>query len=147
MTFRIKSCGLAVLGIIVMQGAAAAQDSTHQHRDNTLAAQRRAALVLNHEFNAPIGEPVRVFLAKDVHYRAVVTGTSISLQIRPLRSSVQQPLVEPLLAGQSAAGESEYTITPRADAVYVFTTIGSPTGQIDQPVRLRVSVAPGGGPS
>ncbi|MGH7582789.1 MAG: hypothetical protein ACREL5_06145 [Gemmatimonadales bacterium] len=142
----IPGCAAAVLIAGVGILPAAAQDTTHHHVDSTLAQQRRAALVLNHEFNAPLGEPVRVFLAKGAHYRATVTGRSIALTVRPLFSSVQQPLVEPLLAGQSAADETEYTITPRADAVYVFTTVGSPNGRIDEPVRLRISVAPGGGP-
>ena len=119
---------LAAAAAIAVPVRAHAQDSTDADR-------RQSALVLDHTFNAPIGEPVRVFLAKDMTYHAEVQGTGIQLQLKPLLGSTQLPLVEPLLAGESAGSEAIYVVKPRADAVYVFTTIG---GDPMKPVNLRV---------
>ena len=106
-----------------------------QAQDSTDADRHQSALVLDHTFNAPVGEPVRVFLAKDVTYHAETQGTGIQLQLKPLLGSTPLPLIEPLLAGESAGSEAIYVVKPRADAVYVFTTIG---GDPMQPVNLRV---------
>lgn len=125
--------GLAVSAAVSAPKLAAAQDTT-------TAMNRDSALVLNHSFTSVIGEPIRVFLAKGVKYRATVTGSNIQLQLKTLESSKQQPLIEPLLAGQSAADETMYTITPHEDAIYVFTTIGGDPGM---PVRLQVRALPG----
>jgi hypothetical protein len=133
---RITGTFALLTAAVLTPVAARAQDSTDGQR-------HQAAMVLDHTFNAPVGEPVRVFMAKGVTYRAELEGTAIQLQLKPLLSSVQPPLIEPILGGESAAGESLYSITPRADAVYVFTTSGSPTGDMTRPVRLRVRVAPG----
>lgn len=104
-------------------------------QDSTDADRRQSALVLDHTFNAPVGEPVRVFLAKDVTYHAETQGTGIQLQLKPLLGSTPLPLIEPLLAGESAGSEAIYVVKPRADAVYVFTTVG---GDPMKPVNLRV---------
>lgn len=112
-----------------------AQDS----QDSTVAQRRDAATILDHTFNAPIGEPVRVFLAKDVTYRAEVQGTGIQLQLRTMLSSQQQPLIEPLLNGPSASGSTLYSIKPRVDAEYSITTIG---GDATQPVRIHLYAMP-----
>lgn len=133
-------------GWLVLLAAAALAPVAARAQDSTDLDRHSAALLLDHTFNAPVGEPVRVFLAKGVTYRAELEGESIQLTLKPLLSSVQPPLIEPILGGESAAGESLYSITPRADAVYVFTTSGAPTGDIAQPVRLRVRVAPGSKP-
>lgn len=105
------------------------------HAQGMTPAQRDSAMVLDHSFNAPVGEPVRVFLAKGVKYRAVVSGDGIQLVLRSVAGTVQQPLIEPFLAGQSAAHETTYNITPRADAEYEFVTNGGVAGTS---VSLRV---------
>ena len=119
---------LAVIAMLAVAAVAHAQDSTDADR-------RQAALVLDHTFTAPIGEPIRVFLAKDMTYHAETTGNGIRLQLRPLLGSTPQPLLEPLLAGQSAGSESIYIVKPRADAVYEFVSAG---GDATRPVNLRV---------
>lgn len=124
----IRYLALAGLGTIAVAAVARAQDSTDADR-------RQAAIVLDHTFTAPIGEPIRVFLAKDVTYHAETTGNGIQLQLRPLLGSTPMPLLEPLLAGQSAGGESIYIVKPRADAVYEFVSAG---GDATRPVNLRV---------
>jgi hypothetical protein len=106
-----------------------------QTSDSTDLQRRNAALVLDHNFTGSVNEPIRVFLAKDMTYHAETTGNGIQLQLKPLLGSTQLPLLQPLTSGLSAAGGSIYEIKPRADAVYVFTTIG---GDPQQPVNLRV---------
>ncbi|HEY3933966.1 MAG TPA: hypothetical protein VGL65_05045 [Gemmatimonadales bacterium] len=133
-------------GIFALLAAGTIAPAGARAQDSNDVQRHSAALVLDHTFNAPVGEPVRVFLAKGVTYRAELEGESIQLALKPLLSSVQPPLIEPILGGESAAGESLYSITPRADALYVFTTSGTPTGDLANPVRLRVRVAPGSKP-
>ncbi len=98
-------------------------------------AQRDSAMVLDHTFSTPIGEPVRVFLAKGVKYRAVVRGDKIQLVLRSVAGTVQQPLIEPFMAGESAGHETVYNITPRADAEYEFVANG---GQLGESVSIHV---------
>jgi hypothetical protein len=119
---------LATLGVIAVAAIAQAQDSTDADR-------RQAAIVLDHTFTGPVGEPIRVFLAKDVTYHAETSGNGIQLQLRPLLGSTPPPLLEPLLAGQSAGSESIYVVKPRADGVYEFVSAG---GDATRPVNLRV---------
>jgi len=57
------------------------------------------------------------------------------LQLKTLEASTQAPLIQPFLAGSGAGGTSIYEIKPRADAMYVFTTL---SGDAAQPVVLRV---------
>ena len=125
---------IATVAVTAIPSAARAQDST-------LAERREAAMVLDHTFNAPIGEPIRVFLAKGIKYRAEVQGSGLQLQLRPLLSSVQAPQLQSVLGGRtaSASGETLYTILPRADAEYLFITIG---GQMGSSVKLRVYAMP-----
>lgn len=110
-------------------------------QDSTLAQRREAAMVLDYTFNAPVGEPIRVFLAKGIKYRAEVQGTGLQLQLRPMESSVQAPQLQSLLGSRtgSASGETLYTILPRADAEYQFITVG---GQAGRSVKLRLYVLP-----
>lgn len=115
--------------------ASAAAPAAAQTRDSTTAERREAALLLDHTFTSTIGEPVRIFLARNTTYRAEIQGTGIRLQLKTLEASTQAPLIQPFLAGNSAGGSSIYEIKPRADAVYVFTTLG---GDAAQPVSLRV---------
>lgn len=117
---------------LIAPGRAVAQDSTVMDR-------RQAAMVLDHTWDSPIGEPVRVFLAKGMKYRVTVQGSGIQLGLRPLMSSTPAPLIQPLLAGSSAGDEKLYTVTPRADAEYQFETTGGSPGV---PVRLRVAALP-----
>lgn len=124
----LRYATLAFLASALAPVAARAQDSTDTDR-------RQAALVLDHTFTAPLGEPIRVFLAKDVTYHAETQGGGIRLQLRPLLGSTPVPLLEPLLAGRSAADESIYIVKPRADAVYEFVSAG---GDATRPVNLRV---------
>jgi len=116
--------------------------ATAQTRDSTPAARRQAALLLDHTFTAAIGEPIKVFLAKDMNYRVETQGTGIQLQLRPLELSLPTPLLSPLTGGTSAAGGSIYVVTPKADGVYEFISAG---GDPQQPVRLRVYAAPSKG--
>jgi hypothetical protein len=125
----LRYSSVAVLAAMAAPAVARAQDSTDADR-------RQAAIVLDHTFTAPVGEPVGVFLAKDATYHAEVQGNGIHLQLKPLLGSTPLPLIEPLLAGQSAGSESIYVVKPRADAVYVFTTVG---GDATRPVNLRVT--------
>jgi hypothetical protein len=106
-----------------------------QTSDSTDAQRRTAALVLDHNFTGAVNEPIRVFLAKDMTYHAETTGNGIQLQLKPLLGSTQLPLLQRVTSGMSAAGGTIYEIKPRADAVYVFTTVG---GDPQQPVNLRV---------
>jgi len=111
-----------------------AQDTTHV-QDST-AAMAQDARILDHTFNAALGEPVRVFLAKDVEYHVEISGSSIQLQLRPRDLTVQFPRVEPLLGGTSATGSSSYRVTPHADAEYEFVSVGGDPGK---PISLHVT--------
>lgn len=121
---------LAAVAALAAAGPLAAQDTT--------AARHDSAMVLDHTFTTPVGEPVRVFLAKDMPYRVVIEGTNIRLKLRPLSGAVAPPLIEPFLSGVSAAHETMWTVTPRADAVYEFTTSG---GALGTAITLRVYAA------
>jgi hypothetical protein len=124
----IRYLAWGTLATAAVAAVASAQDSTDADR-------RQAAIVLDHTFTGPVGEPIRVFLAKDVTYHAETSGNGIQLQLRPLLGSTPPPLLEPLLAGQSAGSESIYIVKPRADAVYEFVSAG---GDATRPVNLRV---------
>ena len=113
-----------------------------QTHDSTDLERREAAVVLDHTFTSNIGEPTRVYLAKGVIYRAEMAAGGLQLQLKPLMGSTERPLVQPLLAGRGAGGSSTYIITPRTDAVYVFTTLG---GDATRPVKLRVYAMPAKG--
>lgn len=121
------------LAIAAVPTVARAQDT------NAVAARAQGARVLDHTFNAAVGEPVRVFLAKDVKYRVEVDATNIQLQIRPINLSIQTPRVDPLLAGASATGMTMYTVTPHQDAEYEFISTG---GDAMRPVNLHVTAMP-----
>jgi hypothetical protein len=118
-------------------GAARAQDTTTHAQDTTALGRRQAALQIDYTFTIPVGEPMRIYLAKGVRYRAEVQGTGFQLQLRPMLSSVQAPRIDPILDNRagSASGEALYTIIPRADAEYQFITSG---GQAGYAVKLRV---------
>ena len=114
--------------------AIAAPTMAHAQKPPT-AAERDSAMVLDHTFNAPVGEPARVYLARGVKYRVVIRGNKIQLTLRSVAGTVQQPLIEPFMAGQSAAEETVYNVTPRADAEYEFITNG---GEAGAPISLHV---------
>ena len=128
-----------VLGYITLAAAVIAVAPAAVHaQDSTKAEQRAAAQVLDYTFNAPINEPVRLFLAKGTTYQAEVQGKGLRLGFRPLLGSTQLPGgLLPTMGSRvgSASGEMLYTITPRADAEYVITTVG---GQPGSSVELRV---------
>lgn len=112
-----------------------AQDSTH-------VVASDSALLIDHTFNAPAGEQIHVFLSRGTTYRAELHGQGLRLQLRPLLSSMQSPLVHSVLGTHttSASGETLYSIVPRADGEYLISTAGGDPGS---PVKLRMySVAP-----
>jgi hypothetical protein len=127
--------------LLVALAVAAVPVAAHA-QDTVTASRAQAARVLDHTFNAAVGEPVRVFLAKDVKYRVEIDGTNIQLQIRPLNLSIQTPRVDALLAGASAAGMTMYTVTPHEDAEYEFISTG---GDAMRPVNLHVTAMPAKG--
>ncbi len=89
-----------------------------------------------HTFTIPVGETVRAYLAKGTTYRAELDGQNVGLSIRPMESSMQRPLIEKTLAGTSASGTLEYTITTYATGEYEFFT----TGGALEPLILHLSV-------
>ncbi|HEY4320300.1 MAG TPA: hypothetical protein VGM77_03895 [Gemmatimonadales bacterium] len=121
------------LAVAAVPTVARAQDTS------SVAARAQAARVLDHTFNAAVGEPVRVFLAKDVKYRVEVDGTNIQLQLRPINLSIQTPRVDPMFSGASATGMTMYTVTPHQDAEYEFISTG---GDAMRPVNLHVIALP-----
>jgi hypothetical protein len=106
-------------------------------QDSTQVRGHEVELLTDHTFNAAYGEPVRLFLVKGTTYRAEVHGRGLRLQLKPLHSTTQAPRLETVLPnrGESASGESLYTITPHADGEYAFTTVG---GDAASPITLRV---------
>jgi hypothetical protein len=125
---------LAVLGLAAIAVPAGAQST-----DSTIAERRRSAQVLDHTFTGPVGEPIRVFLAKDMNYRVETQGRGITLLLRPMEMSMPTPLLSKFTAGSSASNGEMYTVTPKADGVYQFISNG---GDPTQPIRLRVYAAP-----
>lgn len=126
------------IGYIALAAAiVAAAPASAKAQDSTLAQKREAATILDHTFNAPAGEPMKVFLAKGIKYRAEVQGQGIQLQLRPVESSVQSPQLQSVLGSRNSSASSEalYTILPRADAEYMFITVG---GKAGMSVKLRV---------
>jgi len=99
------------------------------------AAAPRQGELGEHTFTIPVGETVRVDLARGTIYRAELDGRNVGLSIRPLQSSMQRPLIENMFAGASASGTSVYTITAYATGEYEFYT----TGGALEPVTLHLS--------
>ena len=126
-----------LFGYVTLAAAVVAAPAAAHAQDSTRAEKRAAAQVLDYTFNAPINEPVRLFLAKGTTYQAEVQGKGLRLQLRPLLASTQLPELLPTMGSRvgSASGEMLYTITPRADAEYVITTVG---GEAGSSVELRV---------
>ena len=121
--------------LLTLVAATAAKPAVAQ--DSTKMMRRAAALVLDHTFSSPGGEPIRVFLAEGTEYRAYIDNAGkMTLTVKPLaEGEVPPPLVMPLLSGTDASGEATYTVKPKADAVYVFSSEG---GDPASPVHLRL---------
>jgi len=92
--------------------------------------------VIDETFTIPFGQFVRAFLASGETYRVEISGRGLQLRVAPVQSGVQNPLVQPLLLGESPGGTVLYTVKPRADAVYEFRSVGGETGRA---VTVRVT--------
>lgn len=105
------------------------------NQSDETAAPAPGEAVVDHTYTLASGEFVRVPLEGGATYRAVLEGTGLSLNIRPVDSSVQDPLVEQYLPGVSASGSSTYSIKPKVDAIYEIRSVG---GDPTRPTRLRL---------
>lgn len=95
--------------------------------------------VVDETFTIPFGQFARAFLAAGSTYRVEISGRGLQLRVAPVESGVQQPLVQPLLLGESSSGTVLYTVKPRADAVYEFRSVGGESGRA---VTVRVTLQP-----
>ena len=129
MTNPLKFLALAAVAVAI-PAAAHAQDTKNA------APQTRADALVDHNFTVPT-EGIRVFLAGGVTYRAEFQGKGITLQIRPIGATVQEPLIQPWLAGTGAGQTAMYTIKPRQDAVYQLNAV---QGAVNTPVNLTLTV-------
>jgi ABC-type glycerol-3-phosphate transport system substrate-binding protein len=102
------------------------------------AAGAGMAQVVTHTFSNP-NEFVRVNLNAGATYRAELDGRGIRLQITPMQSGMQAPLVEEMIAGMSAGGGTAFTIRPRVNGEYEIKAVGGDPGK---PVTLRLSQEP-----
>jgi len=114
----------AVAAVLGAPGVVRAQDSLETRP------------VVDETFTIPDGEFVRVFLAEGETYRVEIAGRGLQLRVAPVRAGVQDPLVQPLLLGESPSATVLYTVKPRADAVYEFRSVGGERGRA---VRVRVT--------
>jgi hypothetical protein len=95
--------------------------------------------VVDEVFSIPAGEFARVMLAGGSAYRVEIGSEGLRLQVRPLQSGVQDPLVQQLLPGESSSGTVLYTVTARADGMYEFRSAGGDAGRA---TRVRVTLVP-----
>lgn len=95
---------------------------------------------VTHTYTVPSGEFVRVPLEGGATYRAELDGTGFRLEVRPVESGTQAPLVEELVPGVGASGSTLYTVKPRADGVYEFRSLAGDAGR---PTTLRITREPG----
>ncbi len=130
--------GMMVTGVAVLVAACSKSPPTPsaQPAASDQAPAVSAGETAEHTFTIPAGETVRAYLAKGTTYRAELEGQNVGLSIRPMETGMQRPLIEKTLAGTSASGTSEYTITTYATGEYEFFT----TGGALQPLTLRLSV-------
>ena len=111
---------------------------------STVAAQDPAAeapgdsadvLIFDHEFTGP-NEFVRAFLQDGQVYRAELSSSDVSLEIRGLARNTQQPRIYPFLNTDTPSGSSIVEIYPQADAQYEIRSIGVNGGPIATRMRL-----------
>ncbi len=125
---------LKVLAALALAATAPAIASAQAAKSS--APQTREDALLDHTFTVP-SEGVRVFLAGGVTYRAEFQGKGITLRIRPIGSTVQEPLILPILAGTGAGQTAMFSIKPRQDAIYQLDAV---QGAANTPVNLTLTV-------
>ena len=92
-------------------------------------------LVLDHDFTGP-GEIVRVFLQNGQVYRAELSSSNVSLEIRGVVRTIQAPQVYPFLASQTSSGSTFLEIYPEKDAEYEIRSTAISASKL--PTRLRL---------
>jgi len=93
-------------------------------------------LVLDHDFATGGGEFVRVFLESRQVYRAELSTSDVTLQIRSIGRKIRAPRVYAMLGAESSSGVSEVELYPDVDGQYEVrpvTGAGSGVG-----TRLRL---------
>ena len=95
--------------------------------------------IVDEIFTIPSGEFARVMLAGGSAYRVEIGSEGLRLQVRPVQSGIQDPLVQQLLPGDSSSGTVLYTVTARADGMYEFRSAGGDAGRA---TRVRVTLVP-----
>jgi hypothetical protein len=88
------------------------------------AADSADVLVLDYDFTSP-NQFARVFLQGGQVYRAELSSSDLSLQIRSLVRTAQLPRIYPFLPTDTPSGTSIVEVYPQADAEYEILAVGS----------------------
>lgn len=91
---------------------------------------------VTYTYSIPSGEFVRVPLEGGATYRAELDGSGFRLQVRPVESGTQDPLVQELVPGVGASGTAIFSVKPRVDGVYEFRSLA---GDPARPMTLRLT--------
>jgi hypothetical protein len=113
-----KMCAMALL---IAAGQAVAQTGTAD----------KPARVLSHTFTTPSREFVRVRLLSDESYRVQISRSQARLEVRPVSSGVQTPVVRRIFNGDKLV---VFILHPRVTADYEIRILGA----ITRPVQLTV---------
>ena len=95
---------------------------------------------ITHTYTMSRGEFIRVPLEGGATYRVELDGTGMRIEVRPVESGMQAPLVEEMVPGVGASGSTLYTVRPSVDGVYEFRSIA---GDPARPVKVTVTREPG----
>jgi hypothetical protein len=93
-------------------------------------------LVLDHTFTAGVGEFVRVFLQAKQVYRADLSTSDVSLEIRSPLARVQLPRIYPVSMTEGPSRGSEFEVYPEVDAEYEIRPVASRGGGVATGFRL-----------
>ncbi|MEO8198990.1 MAG: hypothetical protein ABI679_00580 [Gemmatimonadota bacterium] len=123
---RIHNLLLSLALMAPAGGVSAQVDTTRAVGDS--AVER----LLDHTFQSPSREFVRVRLEAGVTYRASVTGDRVHLEIHPIQSGVKSVRLDQL--GKSADHPAVYEIRPHANAEYEIRVLAPG----NQAIRLTI---------
>jgi hypothetical protein len=99
------------------------------------AADSADVLVLDYDFTSPY-QFARVFLQSGQVYRAELSSSDLSLQIRSLVRTAQLPRIYPFLPTDTPSGTSIVEVYPQADAEYEILAVGSAGSAVVTRMRL-----------
>lgn len=122
--------------LLIPLGFAVGCSSASQQDTMATTAAPAAEQAVTHTYTVASGEFVRIPLEGGATYRAELDGSGFRLQVRPVESGTQDPLVQELVPGLGASGTSIFSVKPRVDGVYEFRSLA---GDPARPMTLRLT--------